>query len=152
MIYPLPIVTLGHGALQIDSICQTQLRRKNPRIDSIRGFFLVKRLGKQQQQLPIIRLRHRVWEIDSICQMQLARQLGHTLSNRYDVKFYESIIFVKLYQWSAQPSSIETWRQLLRLLHNQVTLAIYIFSSNSTSGYLSANQRRAKSFSKRKTG
>ena len=28
----------------------------------------------------------------------------------------------------------------------------YIFSSNVTSGYLSANQRRAKSFSKRKTG
>ena len=50
---------LRHGVQQIDSICQTQLvrqlgrqptsfllRRKNPRIDTIRGLCLVKRLGK----------------------------------------------------------------------------------------------------------
>ena len=47
---------LRHGVWQIDYIYKTQLirqsytllplRRKNPRIDNIRGFFLVKRLGK----------------------------------------------------------------------------------------------------------
>ena len=39
------------------------LRRKNPRIDTIRGLCLVKRLGK-----PIFTPRHGVWQIDSICQ------------------------------------------------------------------------------------
>ena len=50
---------LRHGVQQINSICKTQLvrqlgrqatsfllRRKNPRIDTIRGLCLVKRLGK----------------------------------------------------------------------------------------------------------
>ena len=70
-------------------------------------------------------LRNGVWQIDSICQTQLVRQLARPLTTSYDVKFYESILFVKLYQWSAQPSSIETWRQLLMLLHNQINLLDY---------------------------
>ena len=120
---------LRHGVQQINSICKTQLvrqlgrqttsfllRRQSPRIDTIRGLCLVKRLGK-----PIVTLRHGVWQIDCICQKQLVRQLASSLPYHYDVKFYESIIFVKLYQWSAQPSSIETWRQL----HNQINLLNY---------------------------
>ncbi len=68
------------------------LRQKSPRIDTIRGFFLVKHLGK-----PIVTLRHGVWQIDSICKTQLVRQLARLLPTSYDVKFYESILFVKLY-------------------------------------------------------
>ena len=40
----------------------------------------------------------------------------HGLSICYDVK---------LYSWSAYPSSIETWRYLLRLLHNYINLLNY---------------------------
>ena len=47
--------------------------------------------------LPIVTLRHEVWQIDSICKTQLVRQAGRKLSTNHDVKFYESIIFVKLY-------------------------------------------------------
>ena len=124
---------LRHGVQQINSICKTQLvrqlgrqatsfllRRKNPRIDTIRGLCLV----KLQVRL-FFTLRHGVWQIDSICQTQLVRQLARPLTTSYDVKFYESILFVKLYQWSTQPSSIETWRQLLILLHNQINLLNY---------------------------
>ena len=57
------------------------LRWKNPRIDTIRGFCLVKRLDKLPQRLPFIRLRHGVWQIDYICQTQLVRQSARPLLN-----------------------------------------------------------------------
>ena len=93
---------LRHGVQQINSICKTQLvrqlgrqatsfllRRKNPRIDTIRGLCLVKRLGK-----PIVTLRHGVWQINFICKTQLVRQLARPLTTPYDGKVHRNLALV----------------------------------------------------------
>ena len=82
------------------------LRRKNPRIDNIRGFFLVKRLGKPiflyyDTHYP---LRRKVLRIDIIRKTLLVESLAkllrllHNQVNllNYDTEFYKSIPFVKL--------------------------------------------------------
>ena len=65
----------------IGYLTSLMLRLQNPRINTIRGFFLMKRLDKTPLRLPFIRLRHGVWQIDFICQTKLVRQSARPLLN-----------------------------------------------------------------------
>ena len=70
---------------------------KKPTNNNIHGLILIMRDSSNDIALTDCPLGHGVWQIDSICQTKLVGQLARPLTTRYDVKFYESILFVKLY-------------------------------------------------------